>query len=565
MENWARIEDLFQAALALPKQERAAYLLAKCPDNEELRSEVQQLLDSDDSQAGFLEGSPLAGLTSSQVKPGALVGGGRFEVIDLVGSGGMGDVFKARDTRLNRTVALKVCRNNFTERFEREARAVAALTHPNICTLYDVGPNFLVLEFIDGQPLRGPLGLDVAMQYAIQAADALHAAHRKGIVHRDIKPANVLVTANGIKIIDFGIAKREASLPADQTQSDTVTVENQIPGTLRYMAPEQLEGSPADARSDIYAFGLVFYEAISGSTAFPATNSVSLMASILKDDPPSLASIQPSVSPALDRVIHKCMAKDREARWHSAADLRDELQWIAQQGAGSAPAPAKSLRIWVPLVAVLLLLVAIAAGASVFARGRAGNATPVVVLMDTPAPSGVYDEDTRRNSGTNADDLSNALHDVSAVLQKETVGVGWNREDQILKQMPDLILIHRSAFIHALVFEFTPNPEITTPQANPATDNVLYDRLSKLGRDKLESLLGYFGKSMPRTQFIVYARDWPDASQRRWLDSVTHRYPQLAGRVSILHVDRVEGKASFRVPKNIERVQQLVNSKLASR
>lgn len=564
VENWAQIEELFQAALALPKQDRAAYLLARCPDNEPLRREVQQLLNNDDSP-GFLEGSPLAGLSSSQIVPGTSIAGGRFQVLALIGSGGMGDVYKAHDTRLNRTVALKLFRENFTNRFEREARAVASFTHPNICTLYDVGPDFLVLEFIDGKPIRGPLHPDVALQYAIQAADALHCAHRKGIIHRDIKPANILVTAAGIKIVDFGIAKRADTLPSDPADSNTLTNENQIPGTLRYMAPEQLEGQPADARSDIYAFGLVFYETISGSSVFSATNSVGLMASILKDDPPSLASILPAVSPALARVIRKCMSKDPEARWQSAADLRDELQWIAQQTPVPAPAPANFRRAWRPWLLAFLILLTVGATTLILTRDRSGTATPVIVLMDTSAPSGVYDDDTRLNSGTNADDLSNALRDLPAVLQKETVGVAWNREDQILKQMPALILVHRSAFVHALAFEFRPNPAITTPQSDPSTDNVLYSRLSTLGRDKLDSLLGYFGKSMPNTQFIIYSRDWPDASQRRWIDAVTHRYPQLVNRVTTLRLEKVDGKDSFRAPKNAERVLQLAASKLVRR
>jgi serine/threonine protein kinase len=565
MDNWARIEELFQSALALPKPDRAAYLLSACPDNEQIRIEVQQLLESDDSQPGFLENSPLAGLSSPKQKPGARVGDdGRFEILEHVGSGGMGDVYKARDTRLNRTVALKLSRARFSERFNREARAVAALTHPNICTLYDVGPTYLVLEFLDGKPLQGPLRVDVALQYAIQVADALNAAHRKGIVHRDIKPANILVTPSGVKIVDFGIARFTPAKTGDQPALQTLTVEHQIPGTLRYISPEQLEGKPADSRSDIYAFGLVFYEAIAGAAAFPATSSVSLMAAILKDDPPSLSSLQPSVPPALDRLIRKCIAKDPDARWQTAADLRDELQWIAQQ-ATIPPAPVKKNPPWRAGLAALLAVLAIGAAALWFPREQPGHATPVVLLMDTAAPSGVYDEDTRKNSGTNADDLSNALANLPAVLQKEMLGAAWNREDQILKQTPDLILVHRSAFIHALKSEFTPDPAISTPQADPATDKVLYNRLSSIGRDKFEAMLAYFAQTMPRAHFIVYSRDWSAASQQRWLDSATRRFPHLAGRITPFEVERVDGKASFRVPRNIERAQALVRSKIATR
>ncbi len=566
MENWSRIEELFQAALALPTNERAAYLLSKCPDDEQIRLEVQQLLDSEDSHPDFLESSPLAGLAPSKLQPGDSIGeGGRFEILSLIGSGGMGDVYKARDTRLNRTVALKLSQAKFSERFEREARAVAALTHPNICTLYDVGPSYLVLEYLDGKPLQGPLPVDVALQYAIQAASALQAAHAKGIIHRDIKPANILVTASGVKIVDFGIARFASPSAADPAAPSPMTAEHHIPGTLRYLSPEQLEGKPADPRCDIYAFGLVFFEAISGSTAFPATSSVGLMASILKDDPPALSSLQPAVSPALDRAIRKCLAKNPDARWQTAADLCDELQWIARQSAGGAKPSARSKWTWPASAAALLALLGIASAAAWFPSTRYTNATPVVVLMDTLAPSGVYDEDTRHNSGTNADDLSNALGGLQAVLQKETVGAAWNREDQILKQRPDLILIHRSAFVHALKSEFAPNPNVTTPQADPATDKVLYRRITTIGRDKLESLLAYLAKSMPQTHFIVYSRDWSSSSQQSWLAGVTRRFPPLTGRITPLEVERVDGKGSFRVQKNIEHIQQLVRARLAAR
>jgi serine/threonine protein kinase len=565
MERWARIEELFHAVLSLPGQEREAYLLKMCPDDAQLREEVEQLVASDHASTGFLEGSPCAGVLPEGVKPGDTVAEGRYRIVGLVGSGGMGDVYKALDTRLNRFVALKVCRERFTQRFEREARAVAALNHPHICTLYDVGPNYLVLEFLEGKPWQGPLRPETAIQHAIQITDGLHTAHRQGIIHRDIKPENLLMTASGIKIVDFGIAKRKEPAAGESTASDTVTSEHQIPGTLRYLGPEQLEGQPASERTDIYAFGLVFYEVIAGSPAFQATSSITLMASILKDDPPSLLTIQPRISPALARVIHKCIAKDPEARWQTAADLRDELQWIAQQGTMATPRPAPTARKWVRaaiLAAVLLAMIVATLG---LMKDRVLTTTPVVVLMDTSAPSGVYDDETRNRSGTNADDLSNALSGISAVLQKETISVEWNREDQIAKQSPTLVVIHRSAFVHALAFEFTPDPLRKTPQSDPATDDVFYGRLSRLGRDKFESLLGYLAKSNPTVQFVAYSRDWSEQSQRRWIDAVTRRYPHLTGRVTPFELMRVDGQASFRVPRNVERIQQLVQARLARR
>ncbi len=267
---------------------------------------------------------------------------GPYELQAAIGAGGMGEVYKARDTRLNRTVAIKVSNERFSERFEREARTIASLTHPNICTVFDVGPNYLVMEYLEGQPLRGPLPLASALRYAAQAADALHAAHVKGVVHRDFKPANVLITKTGVKLLDFGLAKiaAQAAAAGDNTATiaDALTKENTILGTLQYMSPEQLEGKPADARSDIFAFGLVLYEAITGKAPFTASSQASLIAAIMKEEPPVLSATQPLAPPALDRVIQKCLAKDPDARWQTAADLRDELLWIVQ----SSAAPAKT-------------------------------------------------------------------------------------------------------------------------------------------------------------------------------------------------------------------------------
>src|SRR5260370_3023372 len=193
---------------------------------------------------------------------------GAYEIVAAIGAGGMGEVYKARYTRLDRIVAIKVSREQFSERFEREARAVAALNHPHICQLYDVGPNYLVMEFVEGTPLKGPLPVEKAVEYASQILDALDAAHRKGITHRDLKPANILITKQGIKLLDFGLAKQALSLKGDAPTVAALSVEGQIAGTLQYMSPEQLQGKDADARSDIFSFGCVLYEMLSGARAF---------------------------------------------------------------------------------------------------------------------------------------------------------------------------------------------------------------------------------------------------------------------------------------------------------
>src|ERR1035441_4004156 len=207
---------------------------------------------------------------------------GPYEILSPIGAGGMGEVYKARDTRLGRIVAVKVSKAAFSERFEREARAVASLNHSNICTLHDVGPNYLVMEYIEGMPLKGPMPVEQALKYGVQICDALDAAHRKGITHRDLKPANILATRTGIKLLDFGLAKlgttetKAGPTPADATLAMALTGRNEIVGTLYYMSPEQLQaqgtGREIDARSDIFSFGLVLYELLTGKRAFEGSS-----------------------------------------------------------------------------------------------------------------------------------------------------------------------------------------------------------------------------------------------------------------------------------------------------
>jgi eukaryotic-like serine/threonine-protein kinase len=205
------------------------------------------------------------------LEPGTTLG--PYEIIALIGAGGMGQVYKARDTRLDRTVAIKIVSEGFTERFEREARAVAAFNHPNICQLYDVGPNYLVMELIDGEPVKGPLPVAKAIACANQILDALAAAHKKGIVHRDLKPANILVTRQGVKLLDFGLAKKEGPVrnSGDSTVTAALTGNNQIVGTLQYMAPEQLQNENVDARSDLFAFGCCSARQMGISTGWTRT------------------------------------------------------------------------------------------------------------------------------------------------------------------------------------------------------------------------------------------------------------------------------------------------------
>jgi eukaryotic-like serine/threonine-protein kinase len=279
---------------------------------------------------------------------------GPYEITAALGAGGMGEVYRARDTRLGRDVAVKVSDEHFGERFNREAQAIAALNHSHICHLYDVGPNYLVMEYLEGVPLKGPLPLQKALQYAAQILDALDAAHAKGIVHRDLKPGNILLTKQGIKLLDFGLAKQSAPLKdADVTRS--ITQDGQIIGTLNYMSPEQLQGKEAGARSDIFSFGVVLYEMLTGKLAFSGSSTASVIAAILEREAPSVAEVAP---PAVDRVLRLCLAKDPELRWQSARDLKSALE-LAAEPLGPMRARNASHLAWI-IAAVSAIVAALA-------------------------------------------------------------------------------------------------------------------------------------------------------------------------------------------------------------
>jgi len=320
---------------------------------------------------------------------------GPYEIQILVGSGGMGEVYRARDTRLDRTVAVKVLKSTLAEdpdfraRFEREARTISQLNHPNICTLHDVGEegpvSFLVMEYVEGESLaarieRGEVPLEEALQYGIQIADALAKAHRKGIVHGDLKPGNVMLTKAGTKLLDFGLARQ---LPSTAPQvSDGVTgalpVSGQaVVGTLPYLTPEQLEEKRADARSDIFALGALLYEVVTGRRAFGGESHAAVVAAIMRSHPPPIAASRPSTPAALERVVATCLAKDPDDRWQSAADLARELRWIAEgdsQVSERQAATPRVGRVWI-VAAVLLALSTVAlVGVVVF---RPAPASPV--------------------------------------------------------------------------------------------------------------------------------------------------------------------------------------------
>src|SRR5262245_2630601 len=312
---------------------------------------------------------------------------GPYEILQPIGAGGMGEVYKANDTRLGRIVAIKIVpahlsqKPDVKQRFEREAQTIASLNHPHVCTLYDIGhqdgTDFLVMEFLEGETLaerlsKGALPIQEALRYAIQISDALDKAHGLGVTHRDLKPGNIMLTKSGAKLLDFGLAKFVPSMqPTDSavpTVPQDLTVHGTLLGTVQYMAPEQIEGDEVDARTDIFAFGVILYEMITGKKAFIGKSQASLMGSILERQPPRISTIEPLAPPALERVVEICVAKAPENRWQTAHDVMLQLQWIAEGGsAAGLPAPVVHRRknreriAWlvaaVSAVAVLALVV----------------------------------------------------------------------------------------------------------------------------------------------------------------------------------------------------------------
>ncbi|HEY3171978.1 MAG TPA: protein kinase [Thermoanaerobaculia bacterium] len=294
---------------------------------------------------------------------------GPYEILSPLGAGGMGEVYRAKDTRLDRTVAVKVLPAHLSssaesrQRFEREAKTISQLSHPHICALYDVGNQdgveFLVMEYLEGETLsdrllKGALPFEQVLRYGIEIADALDKAHRQGIVHRDLKPGNVMLTKSGVKLLDFGLAKAVApasarsgaSLTALPTQTGKdLTAEGTILGTFQYMAPEQLEGREAAARTDIFAFGAVLYEMATGKKAFSGRSQASLISSIMSSEPAAISTLAPMTPPAFDRIVRTCLAKDPEDRWHTAHDIALQLKWVAEGSpAGIAARPAARRR-----------------------------------------------------------------------------------------------------------------------------------------------------------------------------------------------------------------------------
>ena len=374
-ERWQRIEQVYQAARDCGPSERPAYIEKVCGKDHDLRREVESLLSHDDSAPEGPLNRPawlaFGGIDAAAAKPTPGTMLGPYEVEGVLGAGGMGEVFRARDTRLNRHVAIKFLQERFNDRLEREARAISSLSHPHICTLYDVGPNYLVMELLEGETLasrlkKGPLPLDTVLQYGAQIASGLAAAHGKGIVHRDLKPGNIMLTRAGLKVLDFGLAKA--------AEDETLT--QGVVGTPAYMAPEQREGRRCDNRTDIYALGLILREMASGKRGAAPSAA----------EPPQFA-----------QLVDRCLREDPEDRWQSASDLATVMELSRAQPAVSAAAKrGRSWQVWLIAAGAALVLLL----ASLIWRGFAHQAAaPSVVRLALAIPAASLTTDPGQLSG----------------------------------------------------------------------------------------------------------------------------------------------------------------------
>jgi hypothetical protein len=395
-ERWQRVQEILADASELEGAARRDYLEEACRGDAELHGEVESLLGSlATASAGFLEspaiqsvlGAPAAdaGAASPSLSRGTRLG--PYEIVGLLGAGGMGEVYRARDTRLNREVAVKVLPRSFARdpkalaRFEQEARAIAALSHPNILAIHDLGKEgdvvYAVAELLHGQTLQerlmgGALSQRKAVEIALPIAHGLSAAHEKGIIHRDLKPANVFLTNDGgVKVLDFGLAKVVAPHPGGQDGPTTPATEpGLVMGTVGYMSPEQVRGQPLDSRSDLFSFGAILYEMLSGRRAFRGSSAADTMAAILKEDPPDLSQTNEKISPALERVVRHCLEKMPEQRFQSARDLAFHLDSLSSVSSGPLAARTATVsprrRIRLPVAVAVAVLVIAALGAMIW-------------------------------------------------------------------------------------------------------------------------------------------------------------------------------------------------------
>jgi serine/threonine protein kinase len=593
-ERWQQAKEIFHSAIGRAPGERSTFLANACLGDERLRQEVESLIASHEKEGSFIDSPAYQAAaamleTEPQLDSGQLIA--HYKILSTLGKGGMGEVYLALDTRLDRKVALKFLPQDLIKddervrRFEQEARSASALNHPNILTIYEIGETdgrrFIATEFIDGETLRqklheGPLKLASALNVADQIASALAEAHAAGIIHRDIKPENIMLRRDGIvKVLDFGLAKlteQKESGPEDPTRALVKTSAGVLIGTVTYMSPEQARGLPVDARSDTWSLGVVLYEMMSGRAPFAGATTSDVIAAILEREPRSLTSISSEVPDELEWIVNKALTKDRDDRYQTARELLTDLRRLkqrlsvaaeiersmapelpigpgTQRGTNPAEAVITSNRprsnrrlVWATFAAMFVLLASVVIWKERTYWVNHAAKTPVVLLMDSPLPDRVYDPETRKNGGTNADDITDILRDLPIVIEKENTSPLWHREDQVLRESPALIVIHRSCFAD------------TTAAFDPQATAI------QVADKKVESFLGYIGLSNPNTKFLVYTRRPGDQSS--WTADLESRFPQLKGRVFTIVVPGGPEHATFRDPATVQTLRQQVQTLL---
>ena len=496
-ERWSEIERLYHAALERDPCERSAYLKVACRDDEALRGELEELLAYEEQSADFIE-APALEVVARQDGASDLLGRvrgvfqsaleqssiqrnqfrlatgdklGPYEILNPLGSGGMGEIYSARDSRLGRIVALKILAGRIMDetanrrRFEREARAISNLNHPNICILHDVGrdndTDYLVMEYVEGQTLAerlksGPLGIPELLQIATEISEALDYAHKCGVIHRDLKPANIMLTARGAKLVDFGLARwhqeiEEFAMSPAPGSNLSLSMTGAMMGTPQYMAPEQIERREADARTDIFVLGMVIFEMATGRKAFEGATAGDMISAIQTLEPPNLVSLRAEIPAALQELVHRCLEKSPEQRWQSAGDLNRELERIERQAASRRAVRLKSK--FQRRVATVALLVVLAAGAALRTLSR-------------HAPRAITDLVLYSFTGQNGDGANPAASVVAGkngILYGTTHGGGNSGKGAIFELRPPKT--SGSAWTETVLYSFTGGRDGSLPWA----------------------------------------------------------------------------------------------------
>jgi len=460
-ERWQQIQDVLEEVLQLAPDQRSAFLDRACSTDPSLRQEVETLLaSSDDVRSSFLQSSELRVTLTSGTKLGD------YEVKSMLGSGGMGEVYRARDSRLGRDVAIKVlppfysADSNRLRRFEQEARAAAALNHPNILAVFQMGTYegtpYLVSELLEGETLREQikrcrLSVRKAIDYGVQIARGLAAAHEKGIVHRDLKPENLFVSKDGrLKILDFGLAKltqaQSNSEPCALSPTEG-TEPGLVMGTVGYMSPEQVRGEAVDHRADIFAFGAILYEMLAGKRAFQKPTSPETMTAILNEDPPGISQVAANIPPAVERMVHRCLEKNPEQRFHSASDLAFDLEALSDSGGSSSSAMAANTgtdsgKHWKLIVPAAVIVLALSVGGYLrFHRGTKLTDKDTIVLADfaNSTGDGIFDDTlkTALNISLQQSPILNVLSDsqVTNTLHEMTRAAGTKLTPEVTREL----------------------------------------------------------------------------------------------------------------------------------